>query len=73
MTQALHRLQSDPNRLMSATETASLYGMGRSWLYAEVSAGRIPKPYKIGSRSRWKRSEILQDIEVRTAKQSAAA
>jgi predicted DNA-binding transcriptional regulator AlpA len=27
--------------------------MGRSWLFAEVAAGRFPKPVKIGRASGW--------------------
>jgi prophage regulatory protein len=36
-----------------------LTGMGQTWLYAEVKAGRFPKPLKIGSRAvAWRRSEV---------------
>ena len=72
MTKQSSHSQLDPNRLVGAHEAASLYGMSRSWLYAEIAAGRIPKPYKIGSRSRWRWSELLADTEARTAESSVA-
>jgi len=33
-------------------------GMSRSWLYKEMTAGRFPKPVKVGSASGWRASDI---------------
>lgn len=36
-----------------------LTGMGPTWLYTEIKAGRFPKPVKIGARAvAWRRSEV---------------
>lgn len=37
---------------------AKLGGRGRSTIYRDVEAGRLPKPIKLGSRLYWIESEI---------------
>ena len=38
-------------------------GMGRSWIYREVAAGRFPRPIKIGGATGWNAGEIDQWLE----------
>jgi len=40
-------------------------GMHPSTIYAEIKAGRFPKPVKLGSSSRWVESEIDEYIAAR--------
>lgn len=42
-----------PRRILRLPEVLARLGMGRSWLFAEVAAGRFPKPVKIGRASGW--------------------
>ena len=45
-------------------------GASRGWLYAQLAAGRIPQPVKIGGRVLWLRSTIEKfeaEIEARNA------
>lgn len=66
-------IQSSDEKLVSAREAASRYGMSVSWLYEEVAAGRIPKPIKLGKSSRWRLSALLQNIDERSAATAANA
>lgn len=45
------------------TEVMSRTGMGRSWIYREISAGRFPAPIRIGGASRWHSAAIDNWIE----------
>lgn len=40
-------------------------GMHPATIYAEIKAGRFPKPVKLGRSSRWPESEIAAWIEAR--------
>jgi predicted DNA-binding transcriptional regulator AlpA len=44
--------------LLSAVEVAGLLGIGKTSIYALLSAGKIPRPIKLNSRSLWKKNEI---------------
>lgn len=42
---------------------SSAYCMSDSWVYAEVVAGRLPKPIRFGSRcTRWRLEDIRQHL-----------
>ncbi|MDS9467922.1 AlpA family phage regulatory protein [Paracoccus sp. MBLB3053] len=42
-------------------------GMGRSWIYWAVGAGRFPSPLRLGARAvGWKRSEVEAWVNNRT-------
>ncbi|MDE0784612.1 MAG: AlpA family phage regulatory protein [Planktomarina sp.] len=50
-------------RLSKVTEVT---GMGRSWLYSQISIGRFPQPVKLGERAKgWKKSDIKKWISER--------
>lgn len=49
--------QMGDERLLSVQEVADLYGVPRSWVYAQAEAGRLPH-FKIGRYVRFKREEI---------------
>lgn len=42
-----------------------LVGLHPATIYAEIKAGRFPKPVKLGRSSRWPESEIAAWIEAR--------
>lgn len=42
-----------------------LVGLHPATIYAEIKAGRFPKPVKLGRSSRWPESEISAWIEAR--------
>lgn len=48
--------------LISAAETARMCGLSQSAFYKLVSAGRAPKPIKLGRASRWSRQDVLDWI-----------
>jgi len=50
-------------RLNKVTEVT---GMGRSWLYSQISIGRFPRALKLGKRAvGWKKSDIKNWISER--------
>ena len=51
-------------------------GMGRSWIYREVAAGRFPRPVKIGGATGWNADEVdrwLEALFASTASQQRTA
>ncbi|WP_069298387.1 helix-turn-helix transcriptional regulator [Neptunicoccus sediminis] len=42
---------------------AKLGGRGRTTIYRDVETGRLPKPFKIGSRLYWNEADIDTAIE----------
>lgn len=45
--------------LLRREEVEERFGVSRSWIYAEMRAGRFPEPVRIGSRSvRWKVADL---------------
>ena len=38
-------------------------GMGRSWIYREVAAGRFPRPLRVGGASCWDSRDVDSWIE----------
>lgn len=50
-------------RLLALPQVRSMLGIGKTKLYALVSAGKFPPPIKIGKSSRWLHSEINTWLE----------
>lgn len=50
-------------KLLDARESAALCGMSRAAWYKQLSAGKVPRPVKIGSLSRWRRDELIRWID----------
>lgn len=48
--------------LVDATEAAILCGMSRAAWYKHLSSGKVPRPVKIESLSRWRRQELMEWI-----------
>ncbi len=46
--------------LVPAHDAAKMLGMSRSFLYENVSTGRIPPPVKIGTKSLWSTERLSQ-------------
>lgn len=57
--------------LLTARESALTLDVSVPTFYRRVADGTVPHPVKIGSLSRWPKSEIIAVIE--TAKQKRAA
>lgn len=62
----------EPKRMYHATKSPRLErlpsvlsrtGMGKSWIYREIAAGRFPPPVKIGRSSGWDTSAVDGWIE----------
>lgn len=49
---------SPPITILRLQSVAARVGMGRSWIYREVAAGRFPQQIKIGSSTGWASTEI---------------
>jgi prophage regulatory protein len=56
---------SVPRRLLRLNDVLATVGMGRSWVYREVSANRFPRPIKLGGASRWDAAAVDAFIEAR--------
>ena len=50
-------------RLERLPSVLSRTGMGKSWIYREIAAGRFPPPVKIGRSSGWDTSAVDAWIE----------
>jgi len=50
--------------LLTANEVAAILRVSRVTLYREIRRGNVPAPIKLGTCSRWPRSEILEAIRV---------
>ena len=52
--------------LLHRTEVEKWLGVSRSWIYAQMRAGRFPEPLKIGKRAvRWRVSDLEEWINSR--------
>ena len=54
---------SHPAQLMSIREVADLIRTSERWIWREVSAGRFPRPRKLGALSRWESTVIERWID----------
>jgi predicted DNA-binding transcriptional regulator AlpA len=61
---------TDP--LMTARESAAYLQVSIPTFWRRVADGTVPKPVKIGTLSRWPRSEIVAVIENAKARRTAA-
>lgn len=61
------------NRLLPLGEVLQRVGCSRSRVYAEIGAGRFPRPIKYGASSRWVESEISAWVADRIAERDAKA
>lgn len=43
---------------LNVNEVSHLLGVSRRTVYRLLDAGQIPKPFKLGSATRWRRSDI---------------
>lgn len=60
---------TDP--LLTAREVGSLLRISQASLYRRMADGTIPKPVKLGSLSRWPRSEILAAVKAAGERRAA--
>jgi len=51
-----------PVRLLDLSQCLDRIGVGKTWFFAEVKAGRAPTPVRLGRSSRWVEAEIQQFI-----------
>lgn len=58
----MHYVTQSP-RLERLPSVLSRTGMGKSWIYREIAAGRFPPPVKIGRSSGWDTSAVDAWIE----------
>ncbi|MFG1346125.1 AlpA family transcriptional regulator [Xanthobacter autotrophicus DSM 431] len=56
-------LTTSPDPLLNVKESAALLGVSTPTFWRRVADGTAPKPLKLGSLSRWPRSEILGVID----------
>ena len=50
------------DRLLSIAQVREIVPLAPSTLYAQVAAGKFPKPRKIGKRSLWRLSDVQRYI-----------
>lgn len=55
--------QTTHRRVERLPSVMARIGMGRSWIYREVAAGRFPQPIKIGRSTVWDATEIDRWLE----------
>lgn len=60
---------TDP--LLTAREVGTLLRISQASLYRRMADGTIPKPVKLGSLSRWPRSEILAAVKAAGERRAA--
>lgn len=58
--------------LLTANDGAKVLQVSIATFWRRVADGTLPKPVKIGTLSRWPRSEIMDAIENAKAQRSAA-
>jgi predicted DNA-binding transcriptional regulator AlpA len=63
------RRERDPEQaaLMNATETAAALGVHRRTLHRMRQEPNFPKPIKVGTSRRWKRSDVERFMRARRA------
>lgn len=63
---------ASPDPLLKDREAAQLLEVSHATFWRRVNDGTVPRPIKIGSMSRWPRSEIVAVIEKAKAARDAA-
>ena len=51
------------DRLLNIKDLSALLNRGKSALWCDVKAGRLPPPVKLGGSTRWKYSEVQKFIQ----------
>lgn len=51
-----------PDQFIDIKEVCKMFGISRATVYRDIESGLLPKPMKIGRRSRWSQNE-LQGIQ----------
>ena len=62
LIKSLNHAQENPKELMTRKETAELFSVSLVTIHEWVNTG-ILRPYKVGNRTFFKRSECLQVVE----------
>lgn len=58
------RTQSEPDRLLTATEVMALVGLRRTALYAAIRRGDLPRPVRLGPQAvRWRSTELREALD----------
>jgi prophage regulatory protein len=71
-TNKLTPRRASEGRVLRRREVEAKVGHGPSWIYAEVAAGRFPRPIEIGARSvGWIEDEVDAWIASRPRRHSA--
>ncbi|WP_073034603.1 helix-turn-helix transcriptional regulator [Roseovarius pacificus] len=55
--------QTTPSDLLSVSTLVEMLQRSRASIYRDIQRGEFPRPLKLGSSSRWRRSEIEAYIE----------
>lgn len=63
-SQILHRIpETDIDPMLTAQQAAEIVGISHSSFWRRVADGTFPPPVKLGSLSRWPRSEVIAALE----------
>ncbi len=52
-------MNNDTSTLLDVTQVATMAGLHRATVFKLVSAGKFPKPIKLGRSTRWVKYELL--------------
>jgi predicted DNA-binding transcriptional regulator AlpA len=64
---------ADDVALLNIRDVCAYYRASKSWVYAEIAAGRLPPPVISSQRfSRWRVADIRADLSRRTGAAAAA-
>lgn len=53
-----HAQVGQPIQLIRLRDVERILGIGKSTVYAQVQAGKLPRPVKVGASTRWAKHEI---------------
>lgn len=68
--QATQTEQSD--RLIALPEVRGITGMGTTFIYTQIAAGKFPRQIKVGKKaSRWQESQVRAWVAEQAANQSS--
>ncbi len=52
-------MNNDSTALLDVTQVATMAGLHRATVFKLVSAGKFPKPVKLGGATRWSKAELI--------------
>ncbi len=52
-------MNNDTSVLLDVTQVAAMAGLHRATVFKLVSAGKFPKPIKLGRSTRWSKGELI--------------